>query len=76
MSENKTQDTPVKFRIQVREGVEQRFDPLLGTQTRINPARASRPMSSSPSNMLQQVIAEFKDKDPFGPYEKLVSMVS
>ncbi len=73
MSESK--ETSIQFNMRIKVGVEIRFDPLVGSQTRINPARASRPMSSAPSDTLSQLIAEFKDKDPFAPYEKLVAMV-
>jgi galactose-1-phosphate uridylyltransferase len=38
---------PVKFEKVVHDGVEYRFDPLTGHQTRINPARARRLMQSA-----------------------------
>jgi galactose-1-phosphate uridylyltransferase len=59
---------PVKFQQAIHDGVEYRFDPLTGHQTRINPARARRLMQAAASGGDSRTWLEAtKEACPFCP---------
>lgn len=65
---------PVKFEKTLHNGVEYRFDPLTGHQTRINPARARRLMQSAASGDDGMAwIESTRDACPFCPEKLLAS---
>jgi UDPglucose--hexose-1-phosphate uridylyltransferase len=56
----------MQFTVVEKEGVQYRSDPLTGGQTRLNPARATRPMASKPDVAdLVELVKNFKERDPF-----------